>query len=98
MSRGCARRVQTRWQEARNWRPRRALRSGRRGEIATCGASWDPIAATDDGFDNLGLTELLAEAGNGYGHGIGERINVLIPDALEQLLCTHDHTIGGEQD
>ena len=82
----------------RNWRSRRALRSGRRGEIGTVRRISAPIAATDDGLDDVGLTKLLAEAGNGHRHGVRERIGVFVLDGLQHRLRTDDHTLGHEQD
>src|SRR5207245_1407935 len=42
--------------------------------------------------------EPLAQPRDGDPHGVGERVRVLIPRALEQLLGADHATFGGDQD
>src|SRR5215217_4841231 len=62
------------------------------------GAVVDAVADAGHGGDDPGLTEALAQCGDGDADGVGERVGVLVPRAFQQLLGAHDAAVCGDED
>ena len=73
---------------------RQPARSCGSGEVLT---QLDPVADARHGLDHPRLAEALAQRRDGDAYGVGERIGVLIPRALEQVFGAHDSAAGGHE-
>ena len=58
----------------------------------------DAVAGAGDRGDDRGFAEALAQRRDGDAHGVGERVGVLVPRPLEQLLGADDAAFGGDED
>src|SRR3954452_16905385 len=63
------------------------------------GVRWSVDAVSDpgDGGDDTWLAEPLAQSRDGDADGVRERIGVLVPGALQQLLCADDAAFGRDE-
>ena len=57
----------------------------------------DAIADARDRLDDGRVAELAPQGHDAHAHGVGERVGVLVPDALEQLLGRDGLAVGRQQ-
>src|SRR5690348_10549986 len=75
--------------------PSPAPRWGR--DVNWSGGFGDAVADSGGGLDDVGLAEFASKSGDGDLDGVGERVDVLVPGLLEELLCTECAGAGSEQ-
>ena len=68
-----------------------------RQRIVDRGPSCQPVPHADHRLDDRRLAELAAQRHDRDADGVGERVGVLVPHPLEQLLGADDATVGGHQ-
>src|SRR5580704_15911628 len=57
----------------------------------------NPVAAADDRLDQRRLPEFPPQAQDSDRDGVGERVGVLVPDLLEELLGRHYRAVGRDE-
>ena len=58
----------------------------------------DAVSGAGHGGDDPGFAEAFAQPRDGDAHGVGERVCVLIPRLLQELLGADDTAFGGDED
>src|SRR5690349_24387245 len=62
------------------------------------GCRVDAVAGAGHGGDDPWLPEPLSQAGDGDANGVRERVRVLVPGTLEQVLGADDTALGRDED
>ena len=64
---------------------------------ARCPVRVDAVPDAGHGGDDPGLAEALAQCRDRDAHGVGERVGVLVPRPLQQLLGADDTALGSDE-